>query len=377
MNRFIFPRAAAGVLFCLFVSCMALQAQDSVKYNDRAKKGISEVNGAIIGDSVKGLVFKKTGVKEPLEIPAIDIISVFYNPSSGITSIDVKSALGNEVKAMLPSTKQEDKLKLLESGEKDINALIAKIGGDKRLKNYLSFRVAKIKAEIALDKPETAKDAIKSLANFRLDNPNSWMTFHAIKTQAELLERSGKTDEAVLAYASIARLPGVPTEARADADFLAIRLMVRAGQIANADAKIKELDAYISPNDSRKAQVGAFKLESDFLQKKLDNFDKAAREVFNSSDEPAVRGKALNLLGEYLLGKGNVEGAFWNFLKVDTLYNQDAGEHARALYNLSLLFDSVKKDPIRARQSREKLLDPAFDGNEFQKKVKTAVDLPK
>ena len=57
------------------------------------------------------------------------------------------------------------------------------------------------------------------------------------------------------------------------------------------------------------------------------------------------------------------------FLIVDTLYNQDTDEHAKALYHLSILFDKVKNDPIRARQSKDKLLDPIYLKSEYQKKV--------
>ena len=49
--------------------------------------------------------------------------------------------------------------------------------------------------------------------------------------------------------------------------------------------------------------------------------------------------------------------AFWEYLRVDVLYNTDRYEHARALFHLSRLFREVKKDGDRADQYLATLKD--------------------
>ena len=64
-----------------------------------------------------------------------------------------------------------------------------------------------------------------------------------------------------------------------------------------------------------------------------------------------------------------MENAFWKYLWVDVLYYQDKTEHARALYNLSKLFDQVKKDEARAKECRNRLKEKEFNGLDYQQRV--------
>jgi len=84
-----------------------------------------------------------------------------------------------------------------------------------------------------------------------------------------------------------------------------------------------------------------------------------------------VRAAAHNGLGDYYREKGQVEEAFWHYLRVDVLYSQDLEEQARALYWLSKLyekkaFEGRAGDPERAKNCRDRLLDARFAKTEFQ-----------
>jgi hypothetical protein len=81
-----------------------------------------------------------------------------------------------------------------------------------------------------------------------------------------------------------------------------------------------------------------------------------------------IKALAANTLGDYYRETGKQEDAFWQYLWVDIVYNQDKHEQAKALYHLSKLFDHVKGDAARAVACRERLLkDKEFSGLEYQK----------
>ena len=366
MLRFIVRFAVGFSFFNLFV--FSIFAQDSVKFVDKTKKGENELNGLITGDSIKGLLIKIQ--KEPAAklIPAVDIINVNYS-STAIGSIELKSALGKEVRANLPATKEADRIKLYEESISDISELLPKVKADLRLSKYLTFRIAKIKSDLAKIKPETFPDAIKALSSFRINNPDSWMTLSSLKIEAELQEIKGNFDAALKLYQGIGKLPGVPQELKTDSDFLVLKLLMRTNRLAEAEAKLKEVESFILEGAPRRAQVLLVKTQASLLNDQLSTIEVDLNKVIDSSDEIFTRSKAFNLLGEFYLKKNQEAQAFWAFLIVDTLYNQDTDEHAKALYHLSILFDKVKNDPIRARQSKDKLLDPIYLKSEYQKKV--------
>ncbi len=351
-----------------FLFCFSVLAQDAIKYLDKAKNGETEVNGTITGDSVKGLMIKSQKGPGSFLVPSMDIINVTYN-STLISSIDLKSALGKENRANLASTKEVDRLKLYEEAIKDIADLLAKVKNDGRLSKYLSFRIAKIKSDVAKINPDGFQDAIKALTAVRLDNPDSWMTLQSFKLEADLHEIKGNLDAALKLYQGIAKLPGVPSDIKTDSDFLALNLLMRANRMPEAETKIKELESSISPNDPRRLFVLLLKAQASLIINQLTTIEADLNSVIEVSDESNVRGKALNLMGEYYLKKGNDVDAFWMFLKVDTLYYQDVDEHARALFHLSKLFDKVKNDPIRSRLAKEKLLEASYAKTEYQKKI--------
>ena len=92
------------------------------------------------------------------------------------------------------------------------------------------------------------------------------------------------------------------------------------------------------------------------------------RELAGSGD-PSLRALIHNTLGDYLLKRNKPKDAFWEFLRVDVLYNTDKNEHARALYHLAKLFREDRKDGPRADACLEQLKDKRFEGTEYQKKL--------
>ena len=67
-------------------------------------------------------------------------------------------------------------------------------------------------------------------------------------------------------------------------------------------------------------------------QKKTDGAETLLKDAIlqSSSTETALRAVAYNALGDYYREKGQKDDAFWAYLRVDTLYNGDVNEHAKA-----------------------------------------------
>ena len=73
-----------------------------------------------------------------------------------------------------------------------------------------------------------------------------------------------------------------------------------------------------------------------------------------------------NCLGDYYRLRKELEPAFWEYLKVDTLYSQDKEESAKALYYLAELFDKVKNDKVRAEECLTRLKGAPYSGTLYQ-----------
>ena len=78
-------------------------------------------------------------------------------------------------------------------------------------------------------------------------------------------------------------------------------------------------------------------------------------------------------MGDYYLKTtpAQAEEAFWQYLRVDVMYPQDRNEHAKALYHLWKLFDTVKGSKARAEQCYDKLTDKVYAGTDFNRKALT------
>jgi hypothetical protein len=111
--------------------------------------------------------------------------------------------------------------------------------------------------------------------------------------------------------------------------------------------------------------------QSQLEQNNLGAVETQVKSALAGTSDNLVRAVAHNTLGEYYLRGKQEEEAFWQFLRVDVLYNQDKAEHAKALYHLSKLFDRPRNDPARARECRDRLLDKQFAGTEYQRRAES------
>ena len=149
------------------------------------------------------------------------------------------------------------------------------------------------------------------------------------------MEDAGRTDEAREAYEELTKIPDLPPALARQADLLVGKLLLRAGKYADAEKRPSKLLVGLSAADEAKPSVQAYLAECKIGQGSLEGADKGANEVIKSM--PTRRcGSAHNLLGDYYTKKGQQEEAFWHYLRVDALYNEDTEEQAKVLFHLAV-----------------------------------------
>jgi tetratricopeptide (TPR) repeat protein len=205
------------------------------------------------------------------------------------------------------------------------------------------------------------------LSEFKTSHPTSWQIMPALKMLARLLEESGKMDDARKSYEELADLPDAPLPLKQESAILVGKLLLRGGKYADAEKRLQKLATTLSRDDPQALFVKAYLAESQMGQNNLADVPRALGEVIKGSTDSRLRGLAHNLMGDFYRKKGQPEEAFWHYLRVDALYNEDVDEQAKALYHLTSLFDKVKKDPIRGKECATRLLDKRFSGTMYQR----------
>lgn len=363
MNRFLLaPTLVFGLLG-------AARAQDFVYYYDRAAKKEQEHRGKIEAESPAGITIKVKEAKDDVvkKVAAGDVTQVIYG-QTGVDRLTYRGPFGKLDRA----TKETDKArreKAFAEALEGFTKLEQQVGGVPNAKRYIQYKAAEVTALMAQDDPAKVEPAIKLLTEFKAVNGTAWQIVPALKTLARLQEESGKTDDARKTYEELADLPDIPPAVKQESGVLVGRLLLRGGKYADAERRLKALASTMTTTDAQLPFVKAYLVQSRLGRGQLDGVPKELGDVIKSSGDARLRGVAHNLLGDYYLKKNQQDEAFWHYLRVDAMYNEDAEEHAKALFQLVTLFDKVKKDPLRGKECAARLLEPRFAGTSYQRRV--------
>lgn len=361
---------ALGGLMLLFAAGTPARAQDKTKldrvsYLDPMTKMEVDLYGKIEAETPAGLKLKTREGKtdKDVMIPTQAVTRVYYyTPEVGAVEFNRGPVTEANWEKMSAGKKKDElfntALEKYREAEKQLTKAEAK--------RYLQYRIAMMHARAAREKPEKAEEAVKLLKEFTAGNRDSWTIVPALTTQAQMLEEAGRPDEAREAYEALTTLD-VPAGLKRQAQLSVGKLSLRAGKPADAQKHLQKLAASLSGADPEKPFVDAYLAEAQIGLGKLDGADAALTEVLKVSADPKLRGLVHNLLGDWCEKKSQPEDAFWHYLRVDALYNDEPEEHARALYRLKVLYDKVKKDPVRAGECERRLMGPAYDGTRYQK----------
>ena len=125
--------------------------------------------------------------------------------------------------------------------------------------------------------------------------------------------------------------------------------MLRINKYSDAESKLKQLASAMSQDDPQRTFVDVYLAQSQMAQDNLSGVEDKLKAAILANQNKDLRTLAHNVLGDYHRIKKEKDLAFWEYLKVDTLYSEDKEEHAKALYYLSQLFDKPKNDPVRSQ----------------------------
>ncbi len=344
------------------------QAQDSIFYFDRAAKKEQEYRGLIESESPAGITIKVREGKDELlkKVATDDIVQVFYQQKQ-VDRLTYRTPFARLERATKESGKAREKT-LLDAlaGFSDLEKQFGEVPNARR---YMQFKVAEVTALLAQQDPTQLKPAIQLLTEFKTAHPISWQVVPTLKTLARLQEEAGDIDEARKSYEELADLPDIPVTLKRDSDLFIGRLLLRTNKYAEAEKRLKKLEGTLSAAEPQTPFVKAYLVACKLGQKQLDGADKQLIDVLKSSNDVRLRALTFNLLGDYYVQRGQLDEAFWQYLRVETMYPDDLEEHAKALYHLVGLFDKVKKDPLRGKECADKLRSPIYAGTTYQRRL--------
>ena len=362
MKRFVPRLVLAGFVFIVApILCVA----DTVYFREPGKKTDSSVDGKIAEESPAGIKVKtKAGLKE---IEALSITQVVYE-SKDVARADFKKPDVDFSKG-LAQTRPEKRASDLSSAIAGFQEVDAKLKDMPQVHRYCQYRIAQVMTEQAKNDPARRDAAIAVLKDNRKVFADGWEIVPALQLLARLQEEKGDTEAAGKAYSDLAELPGISAAMKLDSQLRGARLLLSANKFPDAESKLKEVAVAMPADDPQRAQVDVYLAQSQIAQEHLDGIEKKLKDAISANEDKKLRALAHNALGDYYRAKKDMERAFWEYLKVETMYDVDREEQAKALYWLSKLFDQPKNDLGRAEECLTKLQGQRFDGTSYQRKA--------
>jgi hypothetical protein len=355
-------------LALLFAFCVqALADEPTIRFYDRAKKKEDKAT-ATITQETPGKVVYKTSSGKTYEIPANDIIDIVYDVRAGMRP-DYRKAISNDEDVDKPGA-EEQHAKSFKTAMDSYKEIAGEFNPKDNPTGYrhLQFRLARLLARRSEEDPTQLEPAIKALNAFLKDHSDGWQIGQAGQILGRLQENNGDFAGAQKTYETMAKNADLPKEMRLDFEMLEVRGLLRVNKHAQAEEKLKKMAVSLPANDPNAVKLQVYLAECQVVAKKYEGAEAKLKAVLAGDADPMVKALAANTLGDYYRETGKPEDAFWQYLWVDVVYNQDKHEQAKALYYLSKLFDQVKGDAARAVACRERLLkDKEFTGLEFQK----------
>jgi hypothetical protein len=360
------------------------RAEDLVYVSKRPGEKVAPppMKGKIEEEGPYGIKIKPPGKKAKVElVPAAQILKVMYDTEPVMARLDFRRPFNAEdqaldMEAALAKAKTDKERArarakrdaLLETALKGYRDLEGKLAGSPHARRHVRYKIAHVLVLQARDEDrEKVGAAIEALKAFAADNSSGWQIVGALRTLGKLQEKAGKTDDARKTYEALSEVPDVPADVKQESEVLVARLYLRGKKYPEAEKKLAALEGSLPAGDAMRAYVMVYRAESQLGQGNLKPVEKQLQAALRATSDDRVRALAHNLLGDYYWRQGKNEEAFWQYLRVDVVYNQDPEEHAKALYYLSKLFDQVKGQPARAKECAARLAEPLFAGTLYQR----------
>ena len=356
---------AAGLAACFGLFAAPAGADDTILRRD-PNNSAKDVNlsGTIQDETPAGVKIK---VGKDIQLISPEDIRYIGYDVKGAPDVDPLAfgqLHGKEDQAM--SLSGDERRKALEEAMTGYKKLEKQLKSSPNAQRYVQYRMAMLAVDQAKDDPSKTAAAVEALNAFRSLNGAGWEIVPATKTVARLLEESGDKKGAQDAYDELGRNPDVPPEIRLNVNLLVARRMLQNGKYDEAEKKLSSVLAD-TKDEKQREYVQVYLTGAQVAQGNVKDTEKPLRDAIKAAGgDDKLRALAFNTLGDYYQQAKQPGEAFWQYLRVDVLYSQDPEEHARALYNLGKLFDTVRGDAQRSKECLDRLKDKSLEGTEYQ-----------
>lgn len=310
---------------------------DVVKFRDRKKDNAEGRYAGELTESAAGISVKAGGKVVGVVSPA-DVLTVEYTRLPGLENM-----------LNLRQSENKDVVK----ARNDYLAELKKNPTDPRTRRYLEFKDATLSARIADSKngeefKAEAATAVEKLATFARTYAKSWEVWPTARTAARLQAELGKTTEATAILANLAKNAELPVELRLEARLAEIDVLLRSSTPTTAASAItelagmKELPATGSSREKLKIYQAMLKgIETKTDGKKPEAAVKEIEDLVTKTTDASVRAVGHNSLGQLYTMVNLPRDAMWEYLWVETVYNQDRSELIKAVASLEETFTKL------------------------------------
>jgi tetratricopeptide (TPR) repeat protein len=334
-----FSRTSIAIALLLTLACATTAVAQSS--SDRIRRRTGSDTGRITGMSVLAVTISKGGVES--EVPVGEIRSIRFGgePSELNTA---RSAISRgrleDAAAALGKVKQGD---------------ISR----EEIVQELEYLLLEVEAKIALSGRGGLDKAIALASDFKAKHGRNYHVSSVIEMLGDLYLADGDAVEALRQYAKLAK---------ADAPYFQARSAILTGKVLQQQGKHAE--ALVKFEQALQAAQGSPAAQSQQLEASLhraisqsasgdvDEATSVVKEIITQADDKDTKllATAYNALGDCYLQSDRPKAARDAFLHVDVLFNSASDQHAKALYELSRLWESLGQRQ-RAREAKSRLLN--------------------
>jgi hypothetical protein len=353
----------AVVTLCLSLVSVAARAEDEIRFFG-TKRQEEKLKVTISEEKPDAITYKLNNRTD--RVPAQDVIDVTYQIPAG-QGPAYRSAGNKEREADLPATKNDRRKKLRQEAAQEYRDIASKVSENKFAARHLLFKAATAQAKLAADDPAELEPAVEALTRFKADNGDGWQLGACVRLLAGLKEQAGDLAAANRLYAEMAARADLGKEQQAEFVLLEARELLKSNPRA-ARTKLETLKKEAGKDEVKTARLIVYLLACDASTALTPEVEKQLKSYLAGNASHDVKALACNTLADAYQKAGRPDDAFWQYLWVDAVYPEDREEHAKALYQLSKLFDQVRKDANRAEQCRDRLAtDKQFAGTDYQR----------
>ncbi|MEM8947016.1 MAG: tetratricopeptide repeat protein [Planctomycetota bacterium] len=338
MNPWQLPTTRFATLLAT-IACVAFLSASSALGLDRIRDRNGVTSGKITKMSALSVTITRGGVdtKKPVE----DIVSITFD--------DEPEDLAPARRAAERGRYQDaiDRLGEIDRGDVD----------RKEIQQEIDYLECLCTAQLALAGQGSLDRAEGKISKFLSSNSRSYRVPETIELRGNVLLAKQDYDGARAQYAKLGKAPAPYFKARSA--LLTGRSLQAEGDHQQAAA------AFDSALDAAKGNAAAEsqQLEATLLgavsQAALGDVEQSTETIKqiieqSGSEDTQLLAQAYNALGDCHLQAGNAKAAKLAFLHVDLLFRSATAEHARALYELSRLWNDLGQGD-RARDAKQRL----------------------